>query len=102
MLITRKSPFSGETHTLDINVTQEQIDDWQNGNLIQNAMPHLSVDDREFLMTGVTKEEWDKEFKDHAEADEVITDEEMEEYDDAIIDDMQDDNDEDGDDDDLK
>jgi hypothetical protein len=25
---------------------------------IQNAMPHLSVDDREFIMTGVTPEEW--------------------------------------------
>ena len=25
-------------------------------------MPHLSADDREFLMTGVTPEEWDATF----------------------------------------
>ena len=26
--------------------------------LIQNAMPNLSADEREFLMTGITPEEW--------------------------------------------
>lgn len=60
MLITRVSMFSGATHTLDIPVTQEQLDDWRGGTLIQNAMPNLSPDDREFLMTGVTRDEWDE------------------------------------------
>ena len=63
MQITRKSPFSSECHTREINVTEEQLADWQNGTLIQNAMPHLSASDREFLMTGITPEEWDEEFK---------------------------------------
>jgi hypothetical protein len=58
MKITRTSPFSGQTHTLDIPVTQEQLDRWQNGELIQIAMPNLSPDEREFLMTGITAEEW--------------------------------------------
>lgn len=62
MQITRKSPFSGRVHTLDIPVTQAQIDAWINGALIQNAMPNLTAGQREFLMTGITEEEWDETF----------------------------------------
>ena len=62
MLITKKSIFSGEWNTMDIPVTQSQIDDWANGALIQDAMPNVSVDDTEFLMTGVTPEEWTDTF----------------------------------------
>lgn len=59
MLITRTCMFTGIETTLDINVTQEQLDRWQNGELIQNVVPHLSVDEREFLMTGATPDTWD-------------------------------------------
>jgi hypothetical protein len=62
MKITRKSMFTGKTHTMDIPVTQEQLDDWNNGTLIQRAMPNLTPDQREFVKTGVTKEEWDNAF----------------------------------------
>ena len=62
MKITKVSDMSGKTHTLDINVTQEQIDAWHGGMLIQNAIPNLSPDEREFLMTGVTPQEWDEMF----------------------------------------
>lgn len=59
MLITKTSMLSGETRSLDLNVTQDQIDLWEGGMVIQNAMPDLSVDEREFIMTGVTAEEWE-------------------------------------------
>jgi len=36
----------------------DQYDAWKGGELIQNAMPNLSADEREFLMTGITPEEW--------------------------------------------
>jgi hypothetical protein len=36
--------------------------DWENGTLIQLAMPNLTPDQREFIMTGVTSEEWADEF----------------------------------------
>jgi hypothetical protein len=62
MKITRTSPFTGKTNTLEINVTEEQLIDWQSGTLIQHAMPHLTPDEREFLMTGITEEEWDELF----------------------------------------
>jgi hypothetical protein len=58
MKITQKSPLTGKTNTLDIPVTQAQLDRWQGGELIQNAMPNLTADEREFIMTGITAEEW--------------------------------------------
>jgi hypothetical protein len=58
MLITRTSPFSGATNSLEINVTQEQLDIWKAGTLIQNAMPNLTADEREFIKTGITAAEW--------------------------------------------
>ena len=59
MLITKTSMLSGNTSSMDIDVSQDQIDLWQGGSLIQNVMPNLSVDEREFIMTGVTAEEWE-------------------------------------------
>ena len=58
MLIKRKSPFSGEINEMEINVTEEQLSEWKVGTLIQNAMPNLTADEREFLMTGITAKEW--------------------------------------------
>ena len=63
MMITRKSPFSGETNTKEINVTVDQLEAWQNGELIQNAMPNLSADDREFIRIGITAKEWADTFE---------------------------------------
>lgn len=62
MVITKKSAFTGVEHTLDIPVTQEQLDLWNSGVSIQNAMPNISPSDREFIKTGITKEEWDATF----------------------------------------
>ena len=63
MLITRTSSLSGNTSSMEIEVTQEQLSSWESGVLIQNAMPNLSADEREFIMTGITPEEWDSAFK---------------------------------------
>ena len=67
MQITRKSMISGIERTLELNVTQKQLDAWDNGQLIQKAMPQLSDDEREFIMTGVTQEEWESAFKEEDE-----------------------------------
>jgi hypothetical protein len=64
MTITRKSPLTGITRTKEIDVTIEQILAWEEGELIQNAMPHLSADDREFIMTGIDGKEFDSIFSD--------------------------------------
>ena len=54
MRIVRTSPFTGNTNIREINVTEAQIEAWENGELIQNAMPHLSAGEREFIKTGIT------------------------------------------------
>tara|TARA_R100000700_G_scaffold41284_1_gene61357 strand:+ start:12333 stop:12527 length:195 start_codon:yes stop_codon:yes gene_type:complete len=51
--------MTGEKNTMLLPVTNEQIERWQDGELIQNVFPHLSPSEREFLISGVTPEEWD-------------------------------------------
>jgi hypothetical protein len=62
MKITRTNPFNGEVNTLNIEVTDEQIQAYMGGALIQDAFPNLSADDREFIKTGITAESWDEMF----------------------------------------
>jgi len=59
MKITRKSKLSGITRTLDLPITQEQIDQWKDGASVSSAMPDLSLDDRRFFGEGVTAEEFE-------------------------------------------
>jgi hypothetical protein len=63
MQFIRKSMLSGVTRSRDIDVTEEEYDRWRSGVLIQRAMPHLSDVDREFIMTGITEEEWNADMK---------------------------------------
>ena len=60
--ITRTDPFTGDVNSLDLDVTQEQLDLWKSGGLIQDVMPNLNADDREFIATGITVGSWDKLF----------------------------------------
>lgn len=60
MEITRTSVITGKEHTREINITQEQLDSWEGGELIQNVAPRLSPDDREFIINGITPDEWDE------------------------------------------
>ncbi len=59
MKVTMTSPFSGKTHTREIAVTEAQFNAWKGGACIQNVMPHLTPDEREFIKTGIIAEEWD-------------------------------------------
>jgi len=53
--------FTGITRTRELDINPEDLKRWQKGeDLIQNIFPDLSPDDREFLMTGSTPEEWDE------------------------------------------
>jgi hypothetical protein len=66
MNITKISSLTGIEHTLNINVTQDEllrIENRRNSTeLIQNIVPNLTMDEREFLMTGITNEEWIRVF----------------------------------------
>ena len=54
--------ISGNTNTMELNVTQEQLTAWESGVNIQVAMPQLNADEREFIKTGVTPTEWNELF----------------------------------------
>lgn len=60
--ITRMSLVSGKEHTLDLDVTLEEIKKWESGVLAQNAFPRLTPAEREFIISGITPEEWDALF----------------------------------------
>jgi hypothetical protein len=59
VIITQTDPFTNKVNTREIDVTVEQLNRWQDdGEMIQNVMPHLTPDEREFLMTGIMPESW--------------------------------------------
>jgi hypothetical protein len=59
MKITRISQLSGVERTLEISCTPAQYHNYMDGMDISLAMPNVPIWDREFIMTGVTKDEWD-------------------------------------------
>jgi len=64
MKITRTSIMSRKTTTRDLPVTPDMLAAWKQGELIQNVMGHLSISDREFIINGMTDDEWDSIFGD--------------------------------------
>lgn len=75
MKISKVSQFSGNLNTREIDVDPGIYGIWnEHGSylgqrFVQDIFPHLSADDREFLMTGVTPEEWDEAFPPEEEDD---------------------------------
>ncbi len=66
MQIKATSQLTGKEHTMDIpGVTQERLNKcWRfnpnrEGKHIQDEFPELTPDQREFLMTGITPDEWE-------------------------------------------
>lgn len=64
--VVMASMVSGKQHTREYRMTAEQIRLYTSENrpLIQDIFPELSLEDREFLMTGITPEEWAATFGD--------------------------------------
>lgn len=62
MIFVRTSPVTGNLNEMDLPVTQAQIDLWKSGCPIQEALSNLSADQREFILTGMTPEDWDFTF----------------------------------------
>ena len=80
MLITKTSIMSGITRSLELDVTIEQIAAYHSKTyLLQDAFPNLDADEREFMKTGITSEEWNDMFGDCDDEDEGEPDEPTEE-----------------------
>ena len=61
-------PFCG--HANEIEVNEADYWDWQDGELVQNAFPYLSADEREMLISGICPTCWEKTFGGEEEEDE--------------------------------
>jgi len=62
MLIVRKSRLTGVERAIELPINELHLERWERGQLIQDAMPHLTDSQREYVMTGITEEEWDAAF----------------------------------------
>ena len=64
MIIERQSIVSGKTYQMELDITQEQLNDFVDGisELAQDAFPHLSIDEREFIISGIHPVEWKELF----------------------------------------
>ena len=52
MKLTRTSPLTGTTTTLDLPIDRGSFRRWLNGEPVQRCFPALDADQREFIMTG--------------------------------------------------
>ena len=60
--VTRRSILTGQVHTIVLPISRAQLRQIEapgRKELIQRIVPHLSDDEREFLISGITPEEWD-------------------------------------------
>jgi len=64
LLVRSTCPFCGTEG--EVLVNNEDLNDWQNGVLIQKALPYLSVGERELLKTGICNPCWKQSFGEEA------------------------------------
>ena len=64
--VTRQSILTRKMNTMELPILQEHLDmyDTIGGLLVQNVFPNLSAEQREFLINGVTPDEWNKHIGD--------------------------------------
>ena len=66
MLIRKTSQISKTESVMDLDITFGQLERIENRyetkELIQDSVPNLSKEEREFLMTGITPKEWNQMF----------------------------------------
>lgn len=66
--LTKRSDITGEVHSMDLPLSEAEfyrrLERWEDGEMIQNAFDNLNADQREFIQTGITPEEWNKYFRD--------------------------------------
>ena len=63
ILLERKSPKTGKVNSMILDTTKEALDSYYAGEgLIQVIFPQLNENEREFIKSGYTAEEWDEIF----------------------------------------
>ena len=59
--LSKKCKISGEPYIL--NIPTENYEAWKRGEYAQNAFSFLSIDEREFVISGTTPKEWEAMFQ---------------------------------------
>lgn len=57
----------GDNHYMDVK--QIDLDAFEDGALIQNAFPYLTLEQRELILTGLTEDMWNDMFGEDEELD---------------------------------
>ena len=64
MQITNISQLSGKENTMELDITEEQLERFynrrENGEYVQTIFPNLTQGEREFILTGITPTEWEQ------------------------------------------
>ena len=60
--VTRQSVLTRKINTMELPISQEHLDmyDTVGDILVQDAFPNLDKGQREFLISGITPQEWNK------------------------------------------
>jgi hypothetical protein len=70
MFITKTSMISGQENTIWVaGLTANMLKEWKDGELAQEAFRGIPQELREFIMTGITPDEWNKTFSEGDEED---------------------------------
>ena len=67
VIVITACPFCGKAH--EVLVNEEDYLNWDDGELVQNAFPYLSADEREMLISGICPTCWDSMFGSDEEPD---------------------------------
>jgi hypothetical protein len=60
IFVTRVSILTGNTTTMLLPISEERYNAWlQSKTTVQRAFPDLTDNQREFLISGITAEEWE-------------------------------------------
>lgn len=64
--VTRQSVLTRQMNTMELPILQEHLDiyDTVGDILVQDAFPNLDKEQREFLISGITPDEWNKHIGD--------------------------------------
>ena len=67
--VSKRSVLSGQLNEMDLYIDPNALERWLASSrgerpFLKDEFPHLSDDEREFLLSGSTPDEWDKYFGD--------------------------------------
>lgn len=57
MLIKKTNRLTGKVNEMELNITEEQLCKFRDGEFVQNAFPQLNPTEREFMLTGMSAAE---------------------------------------------